>query len=269
MHSPMPLSSIRSDIPSDVDRVIMKALATNPNERPATVREWIEELEAAAEDVSDKDKTGSIRVVVMGPPASEIYVDDERKGSIGSSGRVVLSDVPAGRHVLRVSRAGERDDERVIEVRPGGPEQVIQAALRPALGSTSEPSPSHGAGTSGSPASSLIPGIVACRNCHARFAEGAKFCGRCGGNAFDLIVPGRTIRTSPCPRCGIPLPENSKFCGRCGAHISPGGTLPASYGSNTATFENRSPQMPERICTRCGTAYPPHIKFCGRCGNGL
>ena len=66
----------------------------------------------------------------MAPANAEVYVNDERKGSVGSSGRVVLTDIPAGQHILRVSKAGERDDERVIEIREGGQEQVIQAQLR-------------------------------------------------------------------------------------------------------------------------------------------
>ena len=115
----------------------------------------------------------------MAPANSEVYVNDERKGSVGSSGRVVLSDIPAGRHILRVSKAGERDDERLIEVREGGQEQVIQAQLRAPLHG-SHPSPSQGSPSSGHAQSSVMPGIVACSNCGSKFAEGVRFCGRCG-----------------------------------------------------------------------------------------
>ena len=55
----------------------------------------------------------------MGPVGAEVYVNDERKASVGSSGRVVLTDIPPGQHILRVSKPGERDDERVIEIREG------------------------------------------------------------------------------------------------------------------------------------------------------
>ena len=50
---------------------------------------------------------------LVGPLGAEVYVDDERRASVGSSGKVVLTDIPAGRHILRVSKPGERDDERV------------------------------------------------------------------------------------------------------------------------------------------------------------
>jgi outer membrane usher protein FimD/PapC len=51
----------------------------------------------------------------MAPAGAEVYVDDERQGSIGRSGRVILKSIPPGKHVLRVAHAGDRDDERVIE----------------------------------------------------------------------------------------------------------------------------------------------------------
>src|SRR5829696_3033064 len=51
MHKPPPLSSIRSDIPADVERVIMQSLEIDPANRPSTVSEWIASLEQAAEDV--------------------------------------------------------------------------------------------------------------------------------------------------------------------------------------------------------------------------
>ncbi len=86
MHQPPPLSTIRSDIPADVERVIMQSLAIDPAKRPATVSEWIANLENAAEDVVEGRKSGTTRLVVLAPINAEVYVDDERKGSIGSSG---------------------------------------------------------------------------------------------------------------------------------------------------------------------------------------
>ncbi|MCV4783665.1 hypothetical protein OFM36_29935, partial [Escherichia coli] len=106
------LSTIRTDIPKEVESVIMKSLAIDPAKRPQTVGEFIEQLEAAAENIGETNKLGRSRLVILGPPNAEVYVDDERRGSIGSSGRLVLSDVPAGRHLLRVSNPGDRDDER-------------------------------------------------------------------------------------------------------------------------------------------------------------
>jgi RNA polymerase subunit RPABC4/transcription elongation factor Spt4 len=249
--------------------VIMRSLEISPADRPKSVIEWIEQLEEAAEDVRDR-KTGTTRLVVMGPTNSEVYINDERKASIGSSGRVVLSDVPVGQHILRVSRAGERDDERLIEIREGAGEQLIQAQLRPTRGTGSQPSPSQGSGAGSASESSVLPGIVACENCHSRFAEGVRFCGRCGNRSFVLVTPGESTANFPCPRCSSPLPQNSRFCGRCGLSITP--TSQPSF-ARPATFTSmpsrQVPQQAERVCRRCGGVYPANIKFCGRCGGPL
>ena len=270
MHKPAPLSSLRSDVPADVDRIIMRSLEIDPNDRPNSVAEWIADLEAAAEDIDENKRTGGSRLVVMAPNGSEVYVNDERKASVGSSGRVVLTDIPVGQHILRVSKAGERDDERVIEIQVGGNEQVIQAQLRTLHGSSSQPSSSQGSSSIGSPTSSLRPGIVACSNCSSRFAEGVKFCGRCGGGSFVMVTAGETQSSFPCPRCSARLPEHSRFCGRCGLNITPS-MMPASRPAVgfTSQFQPSMPPQAERLCRRCGGAYPAHIKFCGRCGISL
>lgn len=269
MHTPPPLSSLKSDIPPDVERVIMRSLEIDPNNRPASVAEWIEDLEGAAEDVDESKRTGRSRLVVLGPVSAEVYVNDERKGSIGNSGRVVLTNIPAGQHILRVSRAGERDDERVIEIREGANEQVIQTQLKSLRDLGSQPSPSQGSGSSGIH-KSVMPGIVACMNCKSRFAEGVKFCGRCGSHSFAAISEGENARTFPCPRCGSPLPENSRFCGRCGLNITP--RMAGNHHSQVSFQHGNAPVLPpqaERVCRRCGGVYPANIKFCGRCGGSL
>lgn len=264
MHKPAPLSSLRSDIPPEVENVIMRSLEIDPTNRQSSVADWIDDLENAAEDVPEGRRPGVPRLVVLAPVGAEVYIDDERKGSVGSSGRVVLNDVPPGQHILRVSKPGDRDDERVIEMREGAGEQVIQAQLKPPRQQHgSQPTPSQGSGSSGIH-SSMMPGIVACTTCNSRFAEGVKFCGRCGGRSFTLVSPGEAGRTFPCPRCSAPLPENSRFCGRCGLNMAPrrSGSSP---GSNPISL----PPQAERICKRCGGAYPPNIKFCGRCGQSM
>ena len=269
MHEPPPLSDLRSDVPKAVEKVIMSALAIKPDDRPNTVADWITQLEDASEGVDEKRNAGTSRLVIMAPVGAEVYINDERKGSIGSSGRLILSTVPAGQHVLRVSKLGEKDDERVIEIREGANEQVIQAQLRPLTGSL--PSPSQSGGSSSGAKSSLMPGIVACTKCNSRFAEGAKFCGRCSNTAFVLISQGEQASSTSCPRCSAQLPPNARFCGRCGL----------SFGQQTSQMKiNRQvgfksnvqlspPSMVEKVCRNCGASYPPHIKFCGKCGNSL
>ena len=266
MHLPPPLSTLRSDIPKDVEQAVMQALETDPKKRPATVREWIEKLEDAAEKIDDKISTGSARLVILAPTGAEVYVNDERKGVIGSSGRLILSTVPAGQHILRVSRGGEKDDERVIEVREDTGEQVIQAQLKTLHGTGSQPSPSQTGGSSGAH-SSIMPGIVACSSCQARFAEGVKYCGRCGNHSFYVISEGESKGSFPCPKCSATLPAQSKFCGRCGFNIVQTGGLqpnkPFGFHSNTSS---QPPRQVEKICGRCNGKFPSDIKFCGRCG---
>ncbi len=272
MHKPPPLSGLRTDVPIDVERAVMKALEIAPENRPASVSEWISELEKAAEDVSENKQTGTSRLVILAPVDAEVYVNDERRGSIGSSGRLVLNSIPAGQHILRVSKKGEKDDERVIEIQEGANEQVIQAQLKPEKGSQSQPSPSQGStSSSGTAQSSLMPGIVACTNCKSRFAEGVKFCGRCGNRSFVMISPGEAMGNSfPCPRCSAQLPQNSRFCGRCGLNMTQNlQPQTAQRAASAQANPQNLPRQAERICQKCGEVFSANIKFCGRCGNGL
>ncbi|MDQ3129149.1 MAG: serine/threonine-protein kinase, partial [Acidobacteriota bacterium] len=270
MHKPAPLSTLRSDIPPDVERVIMRALEIEPANRPTTVAEWISELEKAAADVDENAHIGKSRLVILAPVESEVYVNDERKGSVGSSGRLVLASVPAGRHILRVTKTGEKDDERVIEINEEAAEQVIQAHLKPERGTASQPSPSQGISSSQTGQSSLMPGIVSCTNCKSRFAEGVKFCGRCGNRSFVLVSAGETAENYfPCPRCSTKLPTNSKFCGRCGLNINQTAELPMTQLVGNMTNLPIQPRQAERVCQRCGGVFPSNIKYCGRCGNNL
>jgi serine/threonine protein kinase len=271
MHAPPPLSSLRSDIPTDVERVIMRSLEIEPAKRPATVGEWITELEAATEDVEETEIIGTSRLVILAAAGAEVYVNDERKGSIGSTGKIILTTIPAGRHVLRVSKVGEKDDERVIEIREDAGEQVIQAQMKSLFdASSSQPSPSGTGGSGSSSPPSVMPGIVACANCGARFAQGVKFCGKCGNHSFNAISETANQSSFPCPRCSVTLPADSKFCGRCGLNLLQSGSVPKP---SPIGFPSHSPlgvaRPFEKICGRCGSVFPPDIKFCGRCGNNL
>ncbi|NNE97827.1 MAG: protein kinase [Pyrinomonadaceae bacterium] len=271
VHDPPSLSDLRDDIPGDVVGVIMSALEREPQNRVATVAEWIENLEAAAEDVGEQKKVGTSKLTVLAPDGAEVYVDDERKGSIGRSGRLILTTVPAGQHILRVSRKGERDDERVIEIREGGEEQVIQAQLKPDRGTASQPSPSQGASSSGV-ASSLMPGIVACNQCGSKFAEGVQFCGRCGNRSFSLVSKGElgAAAGEMCPRCSAPLSNDSKFCGRCGLNTNRTASANLSSARGESTAASPAGNTPDKsYCVRCGSSYPSNVKFCGRCGTGI
>jgi RNA polymerase subunit RPABC4/transcription elongation factor Spt4 len=140
--------------------------------------------------------------------------------------------------------------------------------MKPSFGANSQPSSSHGA--NGGAPSSLIPGIVSCSHCHARFAEGVKFCGRCGGRSFVLISPGETTENSfVCPRCQIRLAAHSKFCGRCGLSIVASNVSPLRPTINYSQIAGADSLIGEKTCSRCGSVFAPGIKFCGRCGSAL
>jgi serine/threonine-protein kinase len=274
------LSTIRSDIPAPVEKSVMHALQRERDGRPATVANWFAEFnEAASDKAVSEEEAGESRLMIMAPTGAEVYVDDERHGSVGRSGRVILKSIPPGKHVLRVAHPGDKDDERVIEIRDDAEEQVIQAQFKsaPSSGLT----PSHG-GSLGSVAGAPLstPGVVACTKCGARFAAGAKFCGRCGNTSFDEVTAagGITLPRSPpaprsypslnqpvsppaakvrCTRCGTEQSGGTKFCGKCGASL--GG----------AEIAWKKPQPVEQLCPRCNVTYPAGTKFCGRCGRTL
>src|SRR5882762_6569456 len=282
------LSTLRSDIPAPVEQAVMHALKKEADGRPASVAVWFNEMEEAASGASATEDEGESRLVIMAPTGAEVYVDDERHGSIGRSGRVILKSIPPGQHVLRVAHGGDADDERVIEIRADGDEQIIQAQFKSAA--SSGLSPSQG-GSLGSVSGMALPPhtVVACTRCGSRFAGGAKFCGRCGNTSFQPVTsdsamhpmtpmpqgsgspslnqpslnqpslnqPGLGSSRIRCTRCSMDQPAGTKFCGRCGASL--GG----------AAIAWTAPRPVEVICPQCRTSYPSGTRVCGRCGRTL
>jgi membrane protease subunit (stomatin/prohibitin family) len=57
------------------------------------------------------------------------------------------------------------------------------------------------------------PGGVACANCHAPNASGAKFCSSCG-------MPIAAPKVVHCTQCGTAAAPGAKFCGSCGTPLS-------------------------------------------------
>lgn len=262
--APPPLSSLRSDVTDTLEDAIMNALAKEPHDRPATASEWFESFAAAASVESGTLKRGDSRLVIMAPAGAEVYVDDERYGSVGRSGRVILTSLAPGQHVLRVAKSGEPDDERVIEIRSDIAEQIIEAQLK--IGTSSNQlTPSRG-GSLDSKHGSVTLVVVMCTKCHSRFAEGVKFCGRCGNTTFQPVTgelqPEPSRPTAPasgitCSRCGQTYAGTTKFCGRCGIPLG------------NPALEWRAPKPVEVFCRSCGTSYPAGTKFCGRCGTRI
>jgi serine/threonine protein kinase len=263
------LQTLRSDISTEVDKAVLRALSRERESRPAGASAWFDELLAAEKKSTEKQVGSESRLVVMAPTGSEVYVDDERHGSVGRSGRVILNSIPPGQHLLRVSRSGEMDDERVIEIRPDGIEQIIQAQFRSGP-SSDHLTPSRGGSLdSRTGAGSLAPRVVSCTKCNSRFAEGIKFCGRCGNTAFQPVhetpkLAGQSgARVEPlagsvaCPRCQHRYPASIKFCGRCGIPIG------------AQSLQWREPRPVEVVCKTCGSSYAGGTKFCGRCGKPI
>src|ERR1044071_112637 len=222
--APPALASVRSDVNDELDAAIMKAMAKEPKDRPATASEWFEGFADAAATDSGTLQRGDSRLVIRAPAGSEVYVDDERYGSVGRSGRVILTSLAPGQHVLRVAKSGEADDERVIEIRSDIAEQIIEAQLK--IGASSNQlTPSRGGSLDskhGGVSTTLV--VVMCTKCHSRFAEGVKFCGRCGNTTFqpvsgELHPPPKMTTGVTCPRCHHEYAAGTKFCGRCGIPI--------------------------------------------------
>jgi serine/threonine protein kinase len=262
--APPSLSTLRSDVNAELEGAIMKALEKEPKDRPPTASEWFESVAAAVTTESGALKRGDSRLVIMAPSGSEVYVDDERYGSVGRSGRVILTSLAPGQHVLRVSRSGEADDERVIEIRSDIAEQIIEAQLK--IGpSSNQLTPSRGGSLTsrhGDQSTTLV--VVMCTRCQSRFAEGVKFCGRCGNTTFqpvsgELQTPTATPPASgiTCARCGHTYAAATRFCGRCGVPLG------------NPALEWRAPKPVEVICRTCKTSYPAGTKFCGRCGTRI
>lgn len=268
MQAPPSLVALRSDISSEIEKAVMHALAKEATSRPASASEWFEEFESAVGSHSEQDESGDSRLVIVAPTGAEVYVDDERQGSVGRSGRVILSSIPPGRHVLRVARSGNEDDERVIEIRPDTAEQIIQAQFKSSPSST-HLTPSRGGSLDSQTGGPTTPlGVVMCTQCHSRFAVGVKFCGRCGNKSFRPVthelVNLRPIKARPefasqpseiaCSRCGKKYPAATRFCGQCGIPIG------------AAAIDWRPARPVEVFCKRCATSYPAGTRFCGRCG---
>ena len=246
----------------------MNALAREAAQRPDSAGDWFESFEAAVATQSEKPQ-GESRVVIMAPAGSEVYVDDERQGSVGRSGRVILTAIAPGQHVLRVARLGEDDDERVIGFAPTVQSKSLQPSLRARFEEHSQPA------RGGSLLLSNCGRLWSMRSwcLHSlpfAIAKGVKFCGSCGNTSFQSLTAAlsaaslnRTTsapeeaETIACPRCSQKYPSTTRFCGRCGIPIG------------TSSLDWRSPRPVEVLCKHCGASYPAAARFCGGCGKAF
>ena len=72
------------------------------------------------------DLTGSVRVKAL--TGAAIWLDDSSRGTVDSSGELLLSGISPGTHVLRVTAQGKVDDSRSVIV-AAGTETPVEVAL--------------------------------------------------------------------------------------------------------------------------------------------
>jgi hypothetical protein len=66
--------------------------------------------------------------IISKPGAVQVYVDDEPRGITSSGGKLVLRDLPAGSHRVRLSLAGYQDWEQTLDLVAGG-SHTVEASL--------------------------------------------------------------------------------------------------------------------------------------------
>jgi len=76
------------------------------------------------------------QIVVQTSTNAQVYLDDTFKGQVGRKGRLVIEDLKAGEHALRVSLAGKKDYEQRVTAAAG---QV--ATITATLADAEQPSP--------------------------------------------------------------------------------------------------------------------------------
>jgi len=184
------------------------------------------------------------KLVVMAPASAEVFIDDERQGNVGSSGRLIINSVATGKHILRVSRSGYPDDERIIEVKEVGDEQVIQAQFR--LPDTIAAAPATDAG----PNRDTAP--VSFGTAEPDYAPTGEL----------PPIEGAAINTAP-----LEAREPS----------SSGPTAPSDQDWATALSSAPQPSVLGAatssvylmVCGACGQQFSSAMKFCTSCGHTL
>ena len=72
------------------------------------------------------DVPGSVRV--KAPAGAVVWLDNSNRGTVDSSGELLLNGIPPGGHALRVTAPGKVDDSRSVVV-PTGAETSVEVAL--------------------------------------------------------------------------------------------------------------------------------------------
>jgi formylglycine-generating enzyme required for sulfatase activity len=209
------------------------------------------------------------RLVILAPVDSEIFLDDERQGSTGRSGRLIISSPKAGKHTLRFAKRGYPDDEQIVDIKDGVDEQVVQAHFQPAkiFGPAS--------------AESVTPSYRASRPKSA--AHGENF------ERVDVVPTGELgpidqavadtapLEAPPEVRAAIEAPETPEVTAPLEVPRSDSPTrelpplletLPAPQPA-FAAGAGSAPTFGTVVCSTCRMIYPAGMKFCGSCGGTL
>ena len=126
-----------------------------------------------------------VLVINSSPGQSQVYIDDEPMGSTSPEGRLKLTRLAPGDHVVRVSLSGYQDHEETVTLAAGEVTTVAAALQRPAAPQVSPPpqlpqtqeTPTVPATQPSSPPS-LIPhnGFVSFRVAHDHGKSGQDYC---------------------------------------------------------------------------------------------
>ena len=114
--APPAMANFSVSVPPAYEAAIVRALAKKPDDRPASVEEFIGELNAAMSqttgnlgNVTVANLAASELQILSVPPHSQIYLDNAAVGETRDDGWLLLEGVQSGRHHLRVRHQGFED----------------------------------------------------------------------------------------------------------------------------------------------------------------
>ncbi|MCS6873327.1 MAG: SUMF1/EgtB/PvdO family nonheme iron enzyme [Pyrinomonadaceae bacterium] len=116
---PPPISSTGVTVPERLEKVILRALEKNRENRTKSVEEFVAELKAAVGYVAT---TSSFPIIteqsslhlISNIPNAEVFVDDKLIGKTFHDGQLLISGLQSGKHKIRVSHHGFQDWEEEL-----------------------------------------------------------------------------------------------------------------------------------------------------------